>query len=122
MNQRANKVNFFAAYDGEEEDGPVPHVLEASEYATTDDSEYDSWLLLDRIEAAAAPPPEDAAPTEVPEAAGQRRAQRRSPQPWRWRRERVHTDTVSQSHRGPTVVWSAYTQTVAHCGRSVIHT
>ena len=34
-------------YDGEEENGSVPHVLESVEYRTTDDADYDSWLLLD---------------------------------------------------------------------------
>ena len=37
-------------HDGEEEDGPVPHVLESAEYGTTDDADYDSWLLLEAIE------------------------------------------------------------------------
>ena len=45
-----DKVNFFVLYDGEEEDGPVPHVLESAEYNTTDDADYDSWLLLEAIE------------------------------------------------------------------------
>ena len=40
------KVNFFIEYDGEEEDGPVPHVLTTADYRTTDDAPYDSWLLL----------------------------------------------------------------------------
>ena len=40
------KVNFFIEYDGEEEDGPVPHVLTSADYRTTDDAPYDSWLLL----------------------------------------------------------------------------
>eukprot|EP00966_Prymnesium_polylepis_P014270 329509-Prymnesium_polylepis.1 len=35
-----DKVNFFAQYDGEEEE--VPHVLELREYQTTGDAEYDS--------------------------------------------------------------------------------
>ena len=33
--------------DGREEEGDVPHVLQLSEYQTTDDAEYDSWLLLE---------------------------------------------------------------------------
>jgi hypothetical protein len=43
-----DKINFFAHYeiDGEEEPD-VPHVLQLSEYQTTDDAEYDSWLLLE---------------------------------------------------------------------------
>eukprot|EP00966_Prymnesium_polylepis_P231391 5354263-Prymnesium_polylepis.1 len=41
------KVNFFVEYDGEEEDGPVPHVLLIEDYRTTDDADYNSWLLLD---------------------------------------------------------------------------
>jgi hypothetical protein len=46
-----DKVNFFVLYDGEEEEeGPVPHVLESAEYHTTDDADYDSWLLLEAIE------------------------------------------------------------------------
>jgi hypothetical protein len=46
-----DKVNFFAHYeiDGEDEDD-VPHVLELGEYRTTDDAEYDSWLLLEPLE------------------------------------------------------------------------
>ena len=45
-----DKVNFFAHYeiDGEEEPD-VPHVLELSEYQTTDDAVYDSWLLLEVV-------------------------------------------------------------------------
>ena len=45
-----DKVNFFVLYDGEEENGSVPHVLESVEYRTTDDADYDSWLLLDAME------------------------------------------------------------------------
>ena len=45
-----DKVNFFVLYDGEEEDGPVPHVLESNQYRTDDDANYDSWLLLEAIE------------------------------------------------------------------------
>ena len=46
-----DKVNFFAHYeiDGEDEDD-VPHVLELAEYRTTDEAEYDSWLLLEALE------------------------------------------------------------------------
>ena len=44
-----NKVNFFVLYDGEEEDGPVPHVLESAKYQTTCESDYDSWLLLEPL-------------------------------------------------------------------------
>jgi len=40
------KVNFVVTYDGEEEDGPVPHVLMIPDYQTTDDADYDPWLLL----------------------------------------------------------------------------
>ena len=45
-----DKVNFFAHYeiDGEEEPD-VPHVLQLSDYQTTDDAEYDSWLLLEAV-------------------------------------------------------------------------
>ena len=41
---------LFAHYeiDGEEEPD-VPHVLELSEYQTTDDAVYDSWLLLEVV-------------------------------------------------------------------------
>ena len=47
-----DKVNFFAHYeiDGDDEDD-VPHVLELAEYRMTDDAEYDSWLLLEALEA-----------------------------------------------------------------------
>jgi len=46
-----DKVNFFAHYeiDGEDEND-VPHVLQLDEYRTTDDAEYDSWLLLEPLE------------------------------------------------------------------------
>ena len=46
-----DKVNFFVIYDGEEEDGEVPHVLEHLEYRTSDDADYDSWMLLQAAEA-----------------------------------------------------------------------
>ena len=39
--------------DGEDEDD-VPHVLQLSEYRTTDNAEYDSWLLLEPLEEPAA--------------------------------------------------------------------
>ena len=45
-----DKVNFFVLYDGEEDNGSVPHVLESIEYRTTDDADYDSWLLLEAME------------------------------------------------------------------------
>ena len=45
-----DKVNFFILYDGEEDSGLVPHVLESTEYRTADDADYDSWLLLEAIE------------------------------------------------------------------------
>ena len=47
-----DKVNFFAHYeiDGDDEDD-VPHVLELAEYRMTYDAEYDSWLLLEALEA-----------------------------------------------------------------------
>ena len=50
-----DKVNFLAHYeiDGEDEDD-VPHVLQLGEYRTTDDAEYDSWLLLEPLEEPAA--------------------------------------------------------------------
>ena len=50
-----DKVNYFARYeiDGEDEDD-VPHVLQLSEYRTTDNAEYDSWLLLEPLEEPAA--------------------------------------------------------------------
>ncbi len=57
------KVNFYIVYDGEEDDGPVPHVLQLAEYRTTDDADYNSWLLLAK-EAA-----EEEAPVEGGEAA-----------------------------------------------------
>ena len=46
-----DKVNFFAHYeiDGEDEND-VPHALQLDEYRTTDDAEYDSWLLLEPLE------------------------------------------------------------------------
>jgi predicted RNA-binding protein len=47
------KVNFFVLYDGEEAHGPVPHVLEACEYQTHEDADYDSWLLLEAAPTAA---------------------------------------------------------------------
>ena len=43
------KVNFFVLYDGEEADGPVPHILNAGRYQTNDGAEYDSWLLLEPL-------------------------------------------------------------------------
>ena len=45
-----DKVNFFVLYEGEEEDGPVPHVLESNQYCTNEDAEYNSRLLLETIE------------------------------------------------------------------------
>ena len=50
---RSDYVNFFVQYDGEEEIGPVPHVLEVGEYHTEDNADYDSWLLLEAAEAEA---------------------------------------------------------------------
>ena len=44
-------VNFFVKYDDEPADStPAPHVLESSRYFTTEDAEYDSWLLLEKSE------------------------------------------------------------------------
>ena len=48
-------VNFFIQYDGEEDSGPVPHLLEVGEYRTEDDADYDSWPLLEATEATAEP-------------------------------------------------------------------
>ena len=45
------KVNFFVLYKGEESNGPVPHVLEGTRYQTEEDGEYDSWFLLEPLEA-----------------------------------------------------------------------
>ena len=47
------KVNFFARYDMDpEEEEPVPHVLESSinTRQPTEDAEYNSWLLLEKVE------------------------------------------------------------------------
>ena len=49
-----NHVNFFVQYNGEEEIGSVPHVLEVGYYRTEDDADYDSWLL-EAAEATAQP-------------------------------------------------------------------
>ena len=43
------KINFFVLYEGEEEDGPVPHVLDISRYQTEEGAEYDSWFLLEPL-------------------------------------------------------------------------
>ena len=46
-------VNFFVKYDADPAgDPPVPHVLDLSRYFTTDDAEYDSWLLLEKVDGA----------------------------------------------------------------------
>ena len=34
-------------YQGDEADGPVPHVLEGARYQSKEDAEYDSWFLLE---------------------------------------------------------------------------
>ena len=34
-----------------DDEDDVPHVLELAEYRMTDDAEYDSWLLLEALEA-----------------------------------------------------------------------
>ena len=48
---RENKVNFYVSYDMDPESEPhVPHVLEVGTYKTASDSEYDSWLLLEKVE------------------------------------------------------------------------
>ena len=51
-----SKVNFFAQYDGEQEE--VPHVLEAQQYHTECGAAYDAWLLLESVEPAGAEPME----------------------------------------------------------------
>ena len=43
-------VNFFVLYQGEEDNGSVPHVLEGARYQTEEDAEYDSWFLLQPLE------------------------------------------------------------------------
>jgi hypothetical protein len=43
------KINFFVLYEGEEEDGPVPHMLDMARYQTEEDAEYDSWFLLEPL-------------------------------------------------------------------------
>lgn len=48
------KINFFVLYKGEEANGAVPHVLEGTRYQAEEDGEYDSWLLLEPLEAGAA--------------------------------------------------------------------
>eukprot|EP00966_Prymnesium_polylepis_P156451 3614820-Prymnesium_polylepis.1 len=46
-----NAVNFFVKYDEDpDDDQPAPHVLDSSRYFTTDDAEYDSWLLLEKLD------------------------------------------------------------------------
>ena len=44
-------VNFFVKYDDDATDSPpAPHVLDSSRYFTTEDSPYDSWMLLEKVE------------------------------------------------------------------------
>ena len=38
------KVNFWVLYQGEEDNGSVPHVLEGARYQTEEDAEYDSYI------------------------------------------------------------------------------
>ena len=88
-----DKINFFAHYeiDGEEEPD-VPHVLQLSEYQTTDDAGYDSWLLLEEAvgvpaEAATeAVEPEPGVPAEAATVAVEPRWSRS-----RWRSQRLET-------------------------------
>ena len=48
-------VNFFVLYDMDDEDEPpVPHVLQLDRYKTTEDAAYDSWFLLEKKESEAA--------------------------------------------------------------------
>ena len=40
---------LFVKYDEDPTDDlPAPHMLDLSRYFTTDDAEYDSWLLLEK--------------------------------------------------------------------------
>ena len=43
-----DKVNFFVQYDGKDES--APHVLWADAYNTSNDADYDSWLLFEKVE------------------------------------------------------------------------
>lgn len=44
----SRKVNFFATYDMDPSNAdPTAHVLEAKDYATTNDANHESWLLLE---------------------------------------------------------------------------
>jgi len=51
-----------------EEEEPVPHVLELDQYDTTEDAEYDSWLLLEKVEPEGG---EEGAPQQDEEEAGE---------------------------------------------------
>ena len=43
-----SKINFFVQYEGETD--ALAHVLQLADYATVDDAEYESWLLLEKVE------------------------------------------------------------------------
>ena len=62
--KRSHLAQLPIRVDGDEEDD-VPHVLELAEYRTAGDAEYDSWLLLEALEADTLALEVDAMPQEA---------------------------------------------------------